>query len=97
MAKRKTGKSKVEDLRPQNITKEELESLQTLVNSLNRLQVEIGNLESRKHTMCHQVISLQTQVGTLQKSFEETYGKVDINITDGTITYTEDGEADKKD
>tara|TARA_Y100000004_G_scaffold32482_1_gene34138 strand:+ start:812 stop:1099 length:288 start_codon:yes stop_codon:yes gene_type:complete len=94
MAKRKTPK--VKDLRPQNVTKEELENLQTLVNSLNRLQLEIGNLETRKHTLCHQVISLQTQVGTLQKSFEETYGKVDINITDGSITYVENEQADKK-
>jgi hypothetical protein len=39
---------------------------------------------------------LQTQVGTLQKSFEETYGKVDINITDGSITYAENEQADKK-
>jgi len=94
MAKRKTPK--VQDLRPQNVTKEELENLQTLVNSLNRLQLEIGNLETRKHALCHQVISLQTQVGTLQKGFEETYGKVDINITDGSITYVEDEQADKK-
>ena len=34
---------------------------------------------------------------TLQKGFEELYGKVDINITDGTIAYPEDVEADKKD
>tara|TARA_A100000172_G_C2985857_1_gene91036 strand:+ start:340 stop:633 length:294 start_codon:yes stop_codon:yes gene_type:complete len=96
MAKRKTGKRKVEDLRPQNITKEELENLQTLVNTLNKTQIEIGNLETRKHALCHQVLNVQTQMGTLQKSFDETYGNVDINITDGTISYPEDGEADKK-
>jgi hypothetical protein len=33
----------------------------------------------------------------LQKTFEETYGKVDINITDGTISYPEDVETNKKD
>ena len=94
MAKRKTPKA--QDLRPQSITKEELQNLQNLVNSLNRVQLEIGNLESRKHTMCHQVINFQSQVAALQKSFEETYGKIDININDGTITYEEDGQADKK-
>ena len=88
---------KVVDLKPQNITKEELESLQALVNNLNRSQMEIGNLESRKHGMLHQVTGLQTQMQTLQKSFEDLYGKVDININDGTIAYTEDVEADKKD
>jgi len=87
----------VVDLKPQNITKEELESLQALVNNLNRSQMEIGNLESRKHGMLHQITGLQTQMQTLQKSFEDLYGKVDININDGTIAYPEDVEADKKD
>ena len=79
MAKRKTPK--VKDLRPQNITKEELEGLQNLINTLNRIQIEIGGLESRKHGLLHQVTQVQSQMQTMQKSFEDTYGSVDINIT----------------
>ena len=90
-------KEKVVDLKPQNVTEEELSSLQNLVNALNRTQMEIGNIESRKHSMLHQVIQLQGQMQTMQKTFEETYGKVDINITDGTISYPEDVEANKED
>jgi len=90
------AKEKVVDLKPQNITEEELKNLQDLVNALNRVQIEIGSIESRKHGLLHQVISLQQQMQTLQKGFEELYGKVDINITDGTIAYPEDVEADKK-
>ena len=91
------AKEKVVDLKPQNITEEELKNLQDLVNALNRVQIEIGSIESRKHGLLHQVISLQQQMQTLQKGFEETYGKVDINITDGTIAYPEDVEANKED
>ena len=36
-------------------------------------------------------------MGELQKEFEAAYGKVDINITDGTINYPEDEQADKED
>ena len=90
-------KEKVVDLKPQNITEEELKNLQDLVNALNRVQIEVGSIESRKHGLLHQVINLQQQMQTLQKGFEETYGKVDINIADGTINYPEDVEADKKD
>lgn len=90
-------KEKVVDLKPQNITAEELEGLQNLVNSMNRAQMEIGSLESRKHTILHQVSGLQSQMQTMQKTFEDTYGKVDINITDGTISYPEDVETNKKD
>jgi predicted nuclease with TOPRIM domain len=91
------AKEKVVDLKPQNITEEELKNLQDLVNALNRVQIEIGSIESRKHGLLHQVISLQQQMQTLQKGFEELYGKVDINITDGAISYPEDEQADKKD
>jgi hypothetical protein len=90
------AKEKVVDLKPQNITTEELEGLQNLVNSMNRAQMEIGSIESRKHNLLHQVTGLQTQMATMQKTFEDVYGKVDINIQDGTITYPEDVEADKK-
>ena len=87
------AKEKVVDLKPQNITTEELEGLQNLVNSMNRSQMEIGSLESRKHAMRHQITGLQSQMQTMQKTFEDTYGKVDINIADGTINYPEDVEA----
>jgi hypothetical protein len=95
MAKKK--KEKVVDLKPTSVTEQELTGLQNLVNALNRTQMEIGNIESRKHTLLHQVIQFQNQMQQMQKSFEETYGNVDINITDGTISYPEDEQADKKD
>jgi len=92
-----TNKEEVVDLKPQNVTEEELKNLQNLVNAMNRAQMEVGNLESRKHSILHQVTGLQTQMQTMQKTFEEVYGKVDINITDGTINYPEDVEANKED
>ena len=72
------NKEEVVDLKPQNVTEEELKNLQNLVNAMNRAQMEVGNLESRKHSILHQVTGLQTQMQTMQKTFEEVYGKVDI-------------------
>jgi len=92
-----TNKEEVVDLKPQNVTEEELKNLQNLVNAMNRAQMEIGSIESRKHSILHQITGLQTQMQTMQKTFEEVYGKVDINITDGAISYPEDVETDKKD
>jgi len=80
-----------------SITAEELKNLQELINTVNRAQLELGGLESRKHSLAHQVLALQGQVAEMQKNFEETYGKVDINVTDGTISYKEDEQADKED
>ena len=80
-----------------SITAEELKNLQELINTVNRAQLELGGLESRKHSLAHQVLALQGQVAEMQKNFEETYGKVNINVTDGTISYVEDEQADKED
>ena len=86
-------KEKVVDLKPTSITKEELAGLQELVNTLNRAQIEIGSLETKKHALLHQVTQFQGQMQTMQKTFEDTYGKVDINIQNGTINYPENEQA----
>ena len=88
MAKRKTPKAK--DLRPQNVTPEELESLQNLVNLIRQGEMQLGSLETKKHGLLHQIVGVQEQISLLQKEFEKTYGKVDINITDGAISYPQD-------
>ena len=90
-------KEKVVDLKPTSITEQELQSLQNLVNTMNRANMEIGQLETKKHSVLHQITGLQTQLQSIQKTFEETYGKVDINITDGTISYPEDEQTNKED
>ena len=88
-------KEKVVDLKPTNITEDELKAIQDVVGPINNAQMEIGRMETRKHMMNHEVSILQEKLGELQKSLEETYGKVNINIQNGEISY--DVEADKKD
>ena len=88
-------KKKVVDLKPTSITDEQLKNVQTTVNGINRAQMEIGKLESQKHQILHQIISIQEDLGKLQTELEKEYGTVDINIQDGTINY--DVEANKKD
>ena len=88
MAKRKTPKAK--DLRPQNVTADELKKLQELVNLIRQGEMQLGNLETKKHSLLHQIVGVQEQINLLQGEFEKTYGKVDINITDGAISYPED-------
>ena len=75
-------KEKVVDLKPTSITTEELKRLQELVNLINRGEMQVGNLEAKKHALLHQVIAIQEKMGELQKEFEAAYGKVDINILD---------------
>jgi len=87
-------KEKVVDLKPTSITDEQLKNVQTTVNGINRAQMEIGKLESQKHQILHQIVSIQEELGKLQAELEKEYGTVDINIQTGEINY--DVEADKK-
>ena len=85
-------------IKPEKITDEQLEKVQTTVNNINRTQLEIGNLEVKKHEMMHQASGLREDLAALQSEFEKDYGTFDVNINDGIINYPkENGEADKKD
>ena len=66
------------------ITKDELESLQEIVARLNSASSQLGNIEMQKHQLLHASQELQNNLKGMQKSLEETYGQVNINIQDGT-------------
>jgi hypothetical protein len=87
MAKRKTGK--VKDFRPTKITKEQLEKLQNTAKSMDQMQLELGVLETRKHSILHMVANAQNLLKGLEDEFIKEYGTADVNIVDGTIKYTE--------
>lgn len=90
-------KEEVIDLKPkaEKITDEQLKKVQSIVNTLNRAQLELGIMETKKHTLLHNIQTVQDQLTVLQSEFEEEYGTVNINIQTGEIDYT-DGEANKE-
>ena len=84
MAKKK---EKIVDLKPKNITKEQLDKIQNTVNSLNRSQLEIGSMELRKHELMHSIAGLKDELTLMQSELEKEYGTFDVNISDGFINY----------
>jgi len=90
-------KEKLVDLKPEKITTSQLEKLQSVVNNINRVNIEVGRIESQKHRLLHDSVALQQELQDMQSEFEKDYGSVNINIEDGTIKYPENGEANKKD
>tara|TARA_R100000329_G_scaffold758_1_gene1434 strand:- start:752 stop:1033 length:282 start_codon:yes stop_codon:yes gene_type:complete len=86
----KNKKEEVVDLKPQKITDEQLGEVQKIVNAMNRGQMELGMLETRKHNMLHEVAVIQDKLAKMQGEFEKEYGTFDINIQDGTINYKDD-------
>lgn len=100
MAKAKKGGAEVVDLKPkvEKITAEELSRVQGIVSAINRSQLELGVLETRKHNMLHNIAAIQDQLTIMQGEFEKKYGTHDIDIQDGTINYkTTDGGSNKED
>ena len=87
-------KMKAKDLRAASIKDEQLEKVQQVVNMMNRGQMELGMLETKKHKLLHDIAAVQDQLTVMQGEFEEEYGTYDINIQDGTINYKDDEPSD---
>lgn len=66
------------------ISQEQLEELQGYVGKLNNAASQIGNLEMQKHKLNHAAAEVQNDLQKFQAKLEEKYGKVSINIQDGT-------------
>ena len=101
MAKTKKKKEKAEDiidLKPTHIEDTQLEKIKDQVNRINKFQLEIGILESSKHSLLHQVGAIQNEIAETQSELEKQYGTADVNVQTGEINYSkENGEVNKKD
>ena len=85
-------------IKPEKITDEQLKKVQAVINDINKFQLEIGILETKKHNFLHHISQSQEQIGEMQIEFEKGYGTSDIKIQDGTINYPkENGEVNKED
>tara|TARA_R100000152_G_C6746157_1_gene169749 strand:- start:319 stop:567 length:249 start_codon:yes stop_codon:yes gene_type:complete len=73
--------------KPTKISNEHLNKMQDIINNLNRAQLEVGSIESRKHTLLHHVNTVQDELNEMQKELKKEYGTDNINIHNGTINY----------
>lgn len=88
---------KTKDLK---ITDEQLETLQGKLKLIDTARLQIGTLENQKFQMLNQLGMIQKELVDMQNELQKEYGKVSINITDGTIAEIpeeEDVEANKED
>ena len=76
------------------ITDEQLTELQGLVQKINNTQMTLGQIEAQKFEIIALLPVLKKDLQEFQNKLEEEYGKVSINIQDGTIKEIEDGQAD---
>ena len=66
------------------ITEKQLELLNQKRTAVQQLQVYIGDIEGQKHVLLHNLVNAQEDLQKTLKHLEEEYGKITINIEDGT-------------
>ena len=76
------------------ITDEQLTKLQGLVQTINNAQLTLGQVESQKYEIIAAIPVMKKDLQEFQAELEKEYGKVNVNIQDGTIKDLEDGQAD---
>ena len=91
----KNTAKKIKELRgekPTKISNEHLNKMQNVINNLNRGQMEIGSLETRKHALLDHVVEFQGELAKIQGELKKEYGTDNINIHTGEINHDEQAD-----
>ena len=91
------GKEKTVELKPkvEKISKEHLDKLQKVVNTINGIQFNIGKVETQKHNLLHELSTLQQDVTDVRDLLKKEYGCEDVNVVDGTINWPKEDSDEK--
>ncbi len=71
------------------IEEKELSQVIEQQQKLNDILTRVGVLETQKHSLLHQVATLNKEIEETKKDLEGKYGQVNINLEDGTYTKIE--------
>tara|TARA_R100000278_G_scaffold87337_1_gene66688 strand:- start:268 stop:507 length:240 start_codon:yes stop_codon:yes gene_type:complete len=66
------------------ISKEQLEKLQESQKKYAAIKHDLGQLEVQKHGLLHLWASVQEEDNKFKQELEEEYGKININLEDGS-------------
>ena len=78
------------------IKQEELETIQKQQSELNDILRNLGVLEVQKNILIKNFDEKQKEVNEIKGKLENTYGKVNINLNDGTYSPIEEAEEKKE-
>jgi hypothetical protein len=71
------------------IEEQELQSLKEVQQKSAELFHNIGVLESQKHNLLHALAQVSGEQQEMMKALEEKYGKIEIDLADGSYTEVE--------
>lgn len=65
------------------LKEEELKSIQTAVSNLNQAKTILGDLSNQAYKAQLQVVAMEEAMAAAQKSLEDTYGSISVDLTTG--------------
>ena len=74
------------------ITKKELKDLQEQEQKKAAIRNDLGVLEVQKHSLLHIYAEVETNQMELKKQLEKNYGKINVDLKDGSYKIIEDEE-----
>jgi hypothetical protein len=78
------------------ISKVQLESLQEQEKKKGEILHDLGLLETQKHSLNHMYAELMVEQDKSKKELEEEYGKVNINLQDGSYELIPEKDEENK-
>ena len=72
------------------ITDEELKSIRDQQTKIAEVKQDLGTLEIRKHEVMNIFFEINKEVESTKKELEKNYGRVNINLEDGSFTGIEE-------
>ena len=77
------------------IKESELKNLQEQEQKKGAILHDLGLLQTQIHSLNHMYVELMVEQDKSKKELEEEYGKVNINLQDGSYEIIKDEEKDK--
>ena len=78
------------------ITEEQLKKVQAQVKVRGQLVNDIGAVEAQKHELLHALNNVIAKTKETADELEKEYGKININLEDGTYEVIKEEEAEEK-
>ena len=77
------------------ITEAELKGLQKQEQKKGAILHDLGLLQTQTYSLNHMYVELMVEQDKTKKELEETYGKVNINLQDGSFELIKEDEENK--
>jgi hypothetical protein len=77
------------------IEDKELEKVVDQQKKINEILTNIGILETQKHSLLHNISTINKSMEELKNDLEGKYGPININLEDGTYTKLEKEDQDE--